>query len=80
MAMAARHQCWISFSPEDPTLATTARLLGDDRIVWATDFPHLDGAYPGAMEQLDHAIESLPAESRARIAGRNALDAYGFST
>ncbi len=73
-----RRQCWISFSPDDPTMATTAGLLGDDRIVWATDFPHLDGAYPGAVKELEANVAALPAESRARIAGGNALDAYGI--
>jgi predicted TIM-barrel fold metal-dependent hydrolase len=73
-----RRQCWISFGPEDPTLSVTAEFLGDDRIVWATDFPHLDGAYPGARDQLEQTTATLPAASRARIAGQNALDAYGI--
>ena len=71
-------QCWISFSPEDPTLATTAAFLGDDRILWATDFPHLDGVYPGAPAQLTETIKSLSPLSQERIAGVNALAAYGI--
>jgi predicted TIM-barrel fold metal-dependent hydrolase len=71
-------QCWISFVPDDPTLVPTVQLLGDDRVLWATDFPHLDGIYPGAVETLQRTTTSLPAESRARIAGANALAAYGL--
>ena len=71
-------QCWIGFGPDDPTLATTVELLGDDRILWATDFPHLDGKYPGAVADLDHNIATLPAQSRARIRGDNAAAAYGL--
>ena len=64
--------------PDDPTLVPTVQLLGDDRVLWATDFPHLDGIYPGAVDTLTTTTQSLPAESRARIAGANAIAAYGL--
>jgi predicted TIM-barrel fold metal-dependent hydrolase len=73
-----RRQCWISFGPDDPTIVPTVEQLGDDRIVWATDFPHLDGAYPGAVKSLDDTLSALAPASRARIAGENALAAYGL--
>jgi predicted TIM-barrel fold metal-dependent hydrolase len=73
-----KRQCWISFSPEDPTLVPSVEFLGDDRILWASDFPHLDGIYPGAVKELQENIAPLPAASRARIAGDNALAAYGL--
>jgi predicted TIM-barrel fold metal-dependent hydrolase len=72
-----RRQCWISFSPDDPTLVTTAQFVGDDRILWATDFPHLDGVYPGASKELFDTVAGLDPAARSRIAGGNALDAYG---
>ncbi|HEV8296266.1 MAG TPA: amidohydrolase family protein, partial [Acidimicrobiales bacterium] len=73
-----KRQCWISFSPEDPTLVPSVEFLGDDRILWASDFPHLDGIYPGAVKELQENIAALPAESRVRIAGDNAVTAYGL--
>ena len=74
-----KRQCYVSFSPEDPTLVPTVELLGDDRILWATDFPHLDGVYPGAAKALFDTIAPLPAGSRDRIAGGNAVAAYGLA-
>jgi len=74
-----KRQCYISFSPDDPTLAPSAQFLGDDRILWATDFPHLDGIYPGAVKELSESLAPLPEASRDRIAGENALIAYGLS-
>jgi len=73
-----RRQCWISFDPEDPTLVPTVELLGDDRLMWATDFPHLDGVYPGAVDALRENLAPLPETSRDRIMGANALAAYGI--
>jgi predicted TIM-barrel fold metal-dependent hydrolase len=58
-----RRQCWISFDPDESTLAFTARspLCGADRIVWASDYPHPDAVFPGVTAELDAAIESLEA-------------------
>jgi predicted TIM-barrel fold metal-dependent hydrolase len=74
-----KRQCWISYGPEDPTLVPTIELLGDDRIVWATDYPHLDRVYPGAVKTLTDTLAPLPTTSRDRIAGENALAAYGLA-
>jgi predicted TIM-barrel fold metal-dependent hydrolase len=74
-----KRQCWISFAPDDPTLAPSVQLLGADRILWASDFPHLDAIYPGATKALDDSLATVPADDRALIAGTNALAAYGLA-
>jgi predicted TIM-barrel fold metal-dependent hydrolase len=42
-----QRQCWISFEPVEGSLAVLADYIGPDKILWATDYPHLDG-FPGA--------------------------------
>jgi predicted TIM-barrel fold metal-dependent hydrolase len=69
---------WIGFAPDDPTLPAAVEFLGDDRILWASDFPHLDGIYPGAVKALEENTSGLSESSRERIAGANALAAYGL--
>ena len=61
-----RRQCWISFDPDESTLAFTANspLVGADRIVWASDYPHPDAKYPGTTRELDEATETLDEEAR----------------
>lgn len=73
-----KRQCWISFVPDDPTIAHAADFLGADRLLWASDFPHLDGVYPGAVDELQKNIASLRDFERALILGQNALVAYGL--
>jgi predicted TIM-barrel fold metal-dependent hydrolase len=75
-----RRQCWISFDPDESTLAFTARspLCGADRIVWASDYPHPDAKYPGVTEELAEAMEGLSPDDQARIAGANAVELYGL--
>jgi predicted TIM-barrel fold metal-dependent hydrolase len=44
-----KRQCWISFDPDESMLAFTARspLVGAERIIWASDYPHPDAKFPG---------------------------------
>src|SRR6266851_4014081 len=46
-----RRQCFISFEPVEGTLALLADYLGSDNILWATDYPHLDG-FPNAPQMI----------------------------
>src|SRR5213080_1848390 len=75
-----RRQCWISFDPDESALAFTARspLVGADRIIWASDYPHPDAKVPGVVDELSEATASLDASARARILGENAAALYGL--
>ena len=76
-----RRQCWISFDPDETTLAMTANspLVGAERIIWASDYPHPDAKFPGVTDDLDEATRGLDEAQRARIIGLNAAELYGLS-
>jgi len=73
-----RRQCWISFDPDESTLAFTANspYVGADRIVWASDYPHPDAKFPGVGKELHEAIADLSAEQQTQIAGQNTIELY----
>ena len=75
-----RRQCWISFDADESTLAFTAAspLVGADRIIWATDYPHPDAKIPGCTAELALAISPLPLDQQRLIAGSNARALYGI--
>lgn len=75
-----RRQCYISFDADESTLAFTARspLVGADRIVWASDFPHPDAKFPGTTALLAEAVAELPLADQQLIAGGNAARLYGL--
>jgi predicted TIM-barrel fold metal-dependent hydrolase len=51
-------QCAISTDPEDRLAATTAAQVGIEHLVWASDFPHPDAAFPDAVDEfLEHSPE-----------------------
>ena len=45
-----RRNCWISTECDDRFVADVIRWMGDDHIVFETDFPHPDSKYPHATE------------------------------
>jgi uncharacterized protein len=71
-----RRQCWVSFDPGERTPGALAPLVGGDRLIWASDFPHSDAKYPGVVDELREANEETPADVRTGLFGRNALDMY----
>jgi uncharacterized protein len=71
-------QCWVSFEIDEPTLPLLAPLLGVERIVWGSDYPHADSTFPGAVKALRGTIAALPDAAQDRILGGNASELYGI--
>jgi predicted TIM-barrel fold metal-dependent hydrolase len=69
-------QCWISFEIDEPSLPALLPLLGEERAVWGSDYPHHDSTFPGAVQALRETIAPLPDETQRKVLGTNALDCY----
>jgi len=69
-------QCWISFEIDEPTLPALAPLIGTDRILWGSDYPHHDSTFPGAVRKLRTTIAPLSEAVQDRVLGANALACY----
>ncbi len=72
-----RRQCVISTDPEDGTAELVVRHLGDDCVVWASDYPHPDAHFPGAVSESLEKMAGLSADSRRKILSGNAARFYG---
>ena len=61
-------------------MAVTAEspLVGADRIIWASDYPHPDAKFPGVTEELSEALEPLTHEQRRAITSESAVALYGI--
>jgi predicted TIM-barrel fold metal-dependent hydrolase len=46
---AFRAQCFVSTDPEEDAVAATLEYVGEDCVVWASDYPHPDAIFPGAV-------------------------------
>jgi predicted TIM-barrel fold metal-dependent hydrolase len=52
--------------------------IGINRLMWGSDYPHLEGAAPIHRLVLRHVFGGLPEEDIRRMLGLNAIDLYGF--
>jgi uncharacterized protein len=69
-------QCWVSFEIDEATLPALLPFVGEDRVVWGSDYPHADSTFPGAVKELRGTIAPLPAGARRRVLGENAAALY----
>jgi predicted TIM-barrel fold metal-dependent hydrolase len=52
--------------------------VGIDRIMWGSDFPHLEGCWPRSRDHLRLAFAGVPTDEVRAMVGGNAADVYGF--
>ena len=71
-----QRQCWISFEPVEGSLAHLAEYLGPHKILWATDYPHPDGFFPGAPAMI---AEKLAERDRRKVLAESAMQFYKLS-
>jgi hypothetical protein len=69
-----RRQCWISYDPGERTPGPLGDIIGSERFIWASDFPHSDAQYPGVVDELREHNGNLEPDARAGLFGRNALE------
>jgi predicted TIM-barrel fold metal-dependent hydrolase len=70
-------QCLISAEPDESLTAQVAERLGAERLVWASDYPHIDASF-GVVAEIRERITALPEEAQRKILGENALRFYGL--
>ncbi len=54
--------------------------IGLDNIMWGSDYPHPEGAWPQTREQMVETFRGLPAAELAAMLGGNAAAFYDFDT
>lgn len=70
-------QCFATYQ-SDPVGMRLLDLLGEDNVMWGSDFPHPDGVWPDSREFLARETAGLPEATRRKLVGGNAARLYGF--
>ena len=68
-------QCFFACEPDEPMLEAVIDQIGDDHIVYASDYPHWDCSYPTSREKLANR-PTLSESSKEKILGKNAARLY----
>ena len=71
-------QCHLGSSFIRPNEVAARGAVGVDRIMWGSDFPHLEGCWPFSRQHLRLAFADVPEDEVRKMVGRNAADVYGF--
>jgi predicted TIM-barrel fold metal-dependent hydrolase len=73
-----KRQCWISFEPVEGSLKYLAEYIGPDKILWATDYPHPDGFFPGAPAMVKKLLAGYSSEAQYQVMAGGAKAFYGL--
>ncbi len=71
-------QCYVGASYMDEGEWEARQELGVERVMWGSDYPHIEGSWPHTVERLGKAFKDIPKEEVARMVGLNAAEVYGF--
>jgi predicted TIM-barrel fold metal-dependent hydrolase len=76
-----KRQCWVGATNTDALGWVTSEQreqIGTDRIMWGSDYPHMESAWPHTRQKLHDLVKGIPSgDVRAIVAG-NAIDCYGL--
>ena len=70
-------QCYATYQ-SDPIGIRLLDILGEDNVMWGSDFPHPDGVWPDSQSFIARELASVPEATRRKIVCGNAAKLYGF--
>ncbi|HKD68053.1 MAG TPA: amidohydrolase family protein [Candidatus Binataceae bacterium] len=70
-----RRQLWATFQ-DDPIGPLTWQYFGEDRFMWASDYPHTDSTFPHSREVIERDFASIPEAVKRKIVCENAAALY----
>jgi predicted TIM-barrel fold metal-dependent hydrolase len=73
-----RRNCWLGVSQPGAADAAARELLGRDRFMWGSDYPHNEGTHPFTREHLRQRFHDVAPEELQRVLAGNAAELYGF--
>ena len=54
------------------------KFIGVDRLMWSSDFPHLDSSWPESQQFLKKHLAGVPADEACSIVAENCLRLYNL--
>lgn len=73
-----KHGNWyFAMEPEEETVPYVIERIGDDKILFASDYPHWDGMFPRVTATI-RGRKDISEEAKAKILGANAKRFYGW--
>jgi hypothetical protein len=74
----ASRNCWYGASFPSKAELDGIDDVGEDRVLWGNDYPHLEGTFPHNLESLRLTFADLTDDRRRKVLGGNAAALYNF--
>ncbi len=72
-----KRQFWATFE-DDRAGILTRELVGVDRLLWGSDYPHTEGTFPYSQEQVTNDFLGVPEGQVYQMVAGNAAKLYGL--
>jgi predicted TIM-barrel fold metal-dependent hydrolase len=72
-----RRQVYATFQDDVPGIRCRD-LIGVDRLMWGSDYPHFDSTFPKSREAIERNFEGVPDAERRLILGENMVRVYNL--
>lgn len=73
-----QRQCYLGASFLPPHEGEDRHAIGIDRIMYGTDYPHIEGTWPNTMAEMRKTMSAYEESDIVQLLGTTALDAYAF--
>ncbi len=73
-----QRQCYLGASFLPPHEGEDRHQIGIDRIMYGTDYPHIEGTWPNTMAEMRKTMSAYDESDIVQLLGATALDAYAF--
>ena len=72
-----QRQMWITLI-EDPLVGELLGAVGEDRVMFSTDYPHVESPWPHSREYADRILASVDDAAKKKVIRENGAALYGF--
>ena len=72
-----RRNVWCTFQDEAFGVEMIPR-IGEDNVMWASDYPHGDGTFPDTREAVSRIFSGMPDGLRCKVTRDNVAKLYGI--
>ena len=73
-----KRNCYFVAEPEERTINAMCDLVGEDHIMWGSDYPHIDSRLD-AKELIDVSVAGLSDSRRDKVLGTNAMQVFNLA-
>ena len=74
----AIRRSWLDALSDDIAALRTRDMIGEETLLWGSDYPHTDSTWPCSSQVLDEMFEGYSAETRDKITRTNVANLYNL--